>query len=337
MRGNRPTIAMIGCGLIAERSHLPALAKHCGLLDKAVLVDPDESRTARLAQQFGVPRRASDVSAVIGDIDAAIVAVPPALHHPICLELLSRGVHVLCEKPLADTSVHAAEMIRHAAHHGATLCVNQTRRLYPAYATIRELLADGTLGTLNEVRYDEGFEFNWPAASGFHFRSGARGVLLDTGIHALDIICWWLGGKPTLVSSENDSFGGPEAMARLRLRLVDCRAELRLSWLGRLENRFSVIGDLGTISGRIDVWDRVNIDYRNGRRELIRLRGCETSYMQFGERVVHNFLDVIAGRAAPLVTATDVLPALELVDQAYRSANRLPLPWLQPQEEACYA
>jgi predicted dehydrogenase len=126
-------------------------------------------------------------------------------------------------------------------------------------------------------------------------------------------------------------------MARLRLRLVDCRAELRLSWLGRLENRFSVIGDLGTISGRIDVWDRVNIDYRNGRRELIRLRGCETSYMQFGERVVHNFLDVIAGRAAPLVTATDVLPALELVDQAYRSANRLPLPWLQPQEEACYA
>jgi predicted dehydrogenase len=328
---------MVGCGLIAERYHLPALARIGGLSEQLILVDPDEVRTARLAERFGIRRRAPDVAAVIGDIDGAIVAVPPALHHPICMVLLSQRVHVLCEKPLADNSLKAAEMIRQAALHRATLCVNHTRRLYPAFATIRRLLASGTIGTLREIRYDEGFEFGWQAASGFHFRSGARGVLLDTGIHGLDILCWWLGAKPALVSSENDSFGGPEALARLRLQHGACHVALKLSWLGRLANRFTVIGDRGTIAGDVDVWDRVNIEYGKGTRKKIRHHGCEKTYMQFGERIVQNFLDVIRGQAEPLVPGRDVLPALALVDQAYHSASRLPMPWLEPQEEACYA
>jgi predicted dehydrogenase len=328
---------MIGCGLIAERYHLPALAKIYGLREQVILVDPDEARTERLARLFGIGRRASDLTAVINDIDGAIVAVPPALHHPICTTLLAQRVHVLCEKPLADTSDRAAEMVRQADLHGATLCVNHTRRLYPAYATIRKLLAGGAIGMLSELRYDEGFEFGWQAASGFHFRSGPRGVLLDTGIHSLDVLCWWLGATPELISSENDSYGGPEALARLRLQHGLCRVELKLSWLGRLANRFAVIGDRGTIAGDVDAWNRVTIVHRNGTRKQIRLRGSERTYMQFGERIVQNFVDVIRGRAEPLVPAKDVLPALELADQAYRSAKRLPLPWLEPQEAACYA
>jgi predicted dehydrogenase len=322
--------------LIAERYHLPALAKNRPASERAILVDPDVARTSRLGAQYGISRFAVDVASVIDHLDAAIVAVPPALHHPICMDLLSRGVHVLCEKPLADSADHAAEMVCQAARHGAILCVNHTRRLYPAYATIRRLLDDGVLGSLSTLRYEEGYEFNWPAASAFHFRSGARGVLMDTGIHALDIICWWLGGKPDLVSSENDSFGGPEALARVRLQHGSCRAELKLSWLTRLANRFEIVGERGTIAGRIDVWDRVVIEHRDGRREQIRLRVTERKYDDFGAAMLQNFLDAIAGRAKPLVPGGAVLPALELMDEAYLSARRLPLPWLEPQKELCH-
>jgi predicted dehydrogenase len=331
-----PTIAVIGCGLIAERYHLPALAKNRSAIDRAILVDLDATRTARLAAQFGISRVAEDVASVINEIDAAIVAVPPALHYPICMELLSRGVHVLCEKPLADSAEKGADMVCQAARHGAILCVNHTRRLYPAYATIRRLVDDGALGALSALRYEEGYEFNWPAASAFHFRSGARGVLLDTGIHALDILCWGLGEKPDLVSSENDSFGGPEALARVQLQNGPCRAELKLSWLTRLANRFEIVGERGTIAGRIDVWDRVVIEHHDGRREQIRLRVPERNYDDFGTAMLQNFLDAIAGRAEPLVPGSTVLPALELMDEAYQAARQLPLPWLEPQMERCY-
>jgi predicted dehydrogenase len=331
-----PVIAVIGCGLIAERYHLPGLASNRRALDRAILVDPDAARTARLGELFGVRQRATDVAAVIDEIDAAIVAVPPALHYPVCMELLSRGVHVLCEKPLADSADKAAALVSQAARHGAILCVNHTRRLYPAYATIRRLLADGVIGTLQHLRYEEGYEFNWPAASAFHFRSGARGVLLDTGIHGLDVICWWLGGKPELMSSEDDSFGGPEALARLRLQYGTCRVELKLSWLNRLANRFEIVGDRGTIAGRIDVWDRVLVEHQAGRREEVRLPACERKYDEFGVRMLGNFLEAIAGRAEPLVPACEVLSALELMDEAYSAARRLPMPWLEPQKELCH-
>lgn len=335
-RDASPTIAVIGCGAIAERYHLPALAKNRRVLERAILVDPDAARTSRLSTSFGIRHALPDVASLDGDIDGAIVAAPPALHYPICMDLLTRGIPVLCEKPLADSEARATEMVKCAADHSTVLCVNHTRRLYPAYQMIRRLLSEGAIGTVSEVKYDEGFEFDWPAATAHHFRSGARGALFDTGIHGLDVLCWWMGGRPTLVSSETDSFGGPEAMARVRMRRGACRAELKISWLTRLANQFSIVGDAGEIRGRIDIWNRVHIATRDGRQRQIRLRTCEKSYAEFGVRMIRNFLEVVAGRDAPLVPAADVLPALELMDAAYGAARRLPLPWLRPAEGACH-
>lgn len=327
---------MIGCGAIAERFHLPALARNRHALERAILVDPDVARTRQLADRFGIRRFAPDVAALTDDVDGAIVAAPPALHYPICMELLARGLPVLCEKPLADSASKAAEMVSCAADHGAALCVNHTRRLYPAYQTVRRLLSDGAIGTIREMHYDEGFEFDWPAATAYHFRSGARGALFDTGIHGLDVLCWWMGGQPTLVSSETDSFGGPEAMARVRMRRGPCLAELKISWLTRLANQYAIVGEGGAIRGRIDDWNRVRIETLDGRQQQIRLRGCEATYVEFGVRIIQNFLDVVARRDEPLVPAADVLPALELMDAAYRATRRLPLPWLQPQGGGFY-
>jgi predicted dehydrogenase len=106
--------------------------------------------------------------------------------------------------------------------------------------------------------------------------------------------------------------------------------------LNRLANRFEIVGERGTIAGRIDQWDRVIIEHRDGRREEIRLQPCERKYDEFGVRMLQNFLDVVAGRAEPLVPGSEVLPALGLLDEAYEIAHPLPLPWLQPEKEPCH-
>ena len=328
---------MIGCGAIAERYHLPGLAKIPGAIENVVLVDRSANRTQLMSERFGIQKQAADLDEIIGQIDGAIVAVPPALHHPICMKLLSHGVPVLCEKPLADSPVEAREMIELARERSVALCVNHTRRLLPAYAEIKRLLAAGTLGELVEIRWEEAFEFDWPAASSFHFRSGARGVLLDTGIHSLDLICWWLGQKPALISSQTDSFGGPEAMAEVHLRSGHCNVHVKLSWLSRLANRYTIVGERGTISGALDHFDRLTISSPTGRRKGRRLRHAERTYNDFGQRIIANFMDVIAGRAEPLVPAACVLPALDLMDECYESATRLSMPWLQIEENACHA
>ena len=78
--GRAPRIAMIGCGAIAERYHLPGLAKIPGVIENVLLVDRSSKRTQLMDDRFGVRRQAADISDVINESDGAIVAVPPAWH-----------------------------------------------------------------------------------------------------------------------------------------------------------------------------------------------------------------------------------------------------------------
>ena len=54
----------------------------------------------------------NDIQSIIGKVDAAIIALPHKLHHPITVELLDQGLHVLVEKPMALTLDGANEMIK---------------------------------------------------------------------------------------------------------------------------------------------------------------------------------------------------------------------------------
>lgn len=332
-----PRIAMIGCGAIAECYHLPGLAQVPGILSNVVLVDRNIERARSMSAMFGIARHVSDVSDILNEIDGAIVAVPPALHYPICMQLLTRGVPVLCEKPLAESPAEAREMVEAARKHHVALAVNHTRRLLPAYAQIKRLLDSQAVGGIREICWQEGCEFSWPAATAFQFRSGAKGVLLDTGIHSLDLICWWLGQKPKLVSCQTDSFGGPEALAEIRLQAGACDVYVKLSWLSRLANRYSIVAERGTITGELDYYDRLTITALSGQRKLQHLRAAEKTYNDFGCRIIANFIDTIAGRAEPLISAESVLPALDVMDECYEVATRLEMPWVELEEGVCHA
>ncbi len=182
-------IALVGCGAIAQRYHLPVLLAHPATRAGLILVDSNRERLAEMAREHDVVHATTDYRALPTAVDGVVIATPPASHREIALHFLTRGVHVLCEKPLADTAADAREMLAAAEAAGVALAVNQTRRLFPTYGAIRQLIAEGELGELRSISYHEGCDFDWPAASPFQFAPGARGVLADVGIHILDAIC----------------------------------------------------------------------------------------------------------------------------------------------------
>ncbi|HEY1303112.1 MAG TPA: Gfo/Idh/MocA family oxidoreductase [Vicinamibacterales bacterium] len=330
-------VAVVGCGAIAEIYHLPALATHRDIIERAVLVDPDVARARGLAAKFGAARVTPDVERIADEIDAAIVATPPGLHARVAIPLLARGVHVLCEKPLAGTADDAAAMIDQAARSGARLCVNQTRRAFPAFRRVKELLDSGAIGECVSIEHSEGVRFDWQSASGWHFSPGSpasRGVLFDQGAHVFDTICWWLRGRPTVVSCATDSFGGPEGVASIVLQHRACKITIRLSWLSRLSNTYRVVGTRGDIKGGATDWRQLTVAGENGRPQRFNVSSDPGDYLAFGSVVLDNFLDVIRGEAAPLAPAASVLPSLELLDECYRRATRIPMPWVDPQHHA---
>jgi predicted dehydrogenase len=331
LREKYPVIAVIGCGAITQSFYLPALREHGPVLENVIFVDNDVERAKKTAEQFQKATHFADYRDVIHLVDGVIVAVPHHLHYSISKEFLMAGVHVLCEKPLAETGSEVRDMIRLAEENNATISVNNTRRLFPSCMKVKEILSSGEIGAPRSIRYLDGGEFNWPTATGFYFNSrlSKKGILLDIGAHVVDLVCWWSGGKPTLLSSENDSFGGCEAVASLTLDYNGCRCEIRLSRLSRLPNRFLVKGNLGTIEGGVYDWKSLIVTKNDGRRRALKMHSPANELFDFGRTLVANFLGVLRKDTKPLIPAGEVLASIELIEEAYGKAKRFPMPWYE--------
>jgi predicted dehydrogenase len=330
-REKHPAIAVIGCGAITQSFYLPVLREYGRALEKLILVDNDAERAKEAADQFQIATHFADYRDVIHSVDGVIVAVPHHLHYSITKEFLMAGVHVLCEKPLAETGSDARDMMRLAEENEVTISVNNTRRLFPSCLKVKQILSTGGIGDIHSIRYLDGGEFNWPTASGFYFdsRLSKKGVLLDMGAHVVDLICWWLGGKPTLLSSENDSFGGCEAVASLNLDYRGCTSEIRLSRLSRLPNRFLIKGNLGTIEGGVYDWKSLIVTKNDSGRRVLKMHSPANELLDFGRTLVSNFLSVLRKDGKPLIPAGEVLASIELLEEAYGNAKRFPMPWYE--------
>jgi predicted dehydrogenase len=325
-------IAIIGCGAIVESFYVPAFKAQSNP-PELVFIDANAGRAQRMAALAGAPHWGTDYRAVLDGVGGAIVAVPPSAHHDIALACLERRVHVLCEKPLAPSLGDAEELVAAATRHGVTLGVNNGRRLFPAFQEVHRLVQSGELGTLRTIELELGEAFDWPAASASYFgiAAGGRGVLLDIGAHILDLACWWLGAKPTLVRYGDDSLGGTEAYATLEFAHRDCRGRITLSWLSRLANRFVVRGDRATLAGQMYDWRDLTMT-TNGRSRRIQVPTAARSMAQAANAIVDNFVQVVDGASAPLVSADSVLPSIALIEECYAQRQRLPLPWYDAME-----
>jgi hypothetical protein len=93
---------VVGCGAISTLYQLPALGRSSDATLVAA-VDVDAGHAAAVARRFGATESFTDHRALVGRVDAALVATPNTTHADIACDLLAQGVHVLCEKPLATS------------------------------------------------------------------------------------------------------------------------------------------------------------------------------------------------------------------------------------------
>lgn len=320
-----PRVAVVGCGAISEASHVPSLARHALVRERLILVDRDLARAERLASRVGVSATADDYRDVLTDVDGVVVAVPPLLHVPITLDCLEAGLHVLCEKPLAGSSSEVDQIVERAAVAGLSVGVNNIRRVQPSSQMVKTLLDQGAIGTPTRFEYSQGAKFDWPAATGSYFglKGSGKGVLSDLGSHVVDLACWWLGGKPDLLSYHDDARGGTEAVARLEFQKDECRGSIHLSWLTRLKNSYRITGDRGTLEGRLYDVNSVTLVNRDGKKRLIRAK----RRANVANVIVDSFLAAIQGSGAPAVTARDVAPSIALIEECYGARSLFEMPW----------
>jgi predicted dehydrogenase len=320
------SIALVGCGAIAEDFYIPALRKAADYQNCLWLVDPAIARTSRLASKYGMRAThvVSSIKELPDDVKGAINATPSHLHAQTSIELIERKLPVFIEKPMAESVREANEILKAAGQ--LPLSSNQYRRRYPASLAIRDHIKTGKLGRLRRLVWHEGGKFDWPTLSGFYFRrpwsdGRPRGALLDTGAHILDLICWWLGERPTVIQAWMDSFGGPEAFVTLGAAAGDMEIEVKISFISRLQNEVIIEGDKGIIRHRPYEPRRFYFQPLGQQERTVNLPGPENR-AAVAHELMSNFLDVIEGRSKSLlIDAASVVPSLEMIDRAYSIAS----------------
>jgi len=180
-----------------------------------VVVGRDADRAAQAAEHFGWAGSSTDWRAVVerDDVDLIDICTPGNTHRDIALAALAAGKHVLCEKPLANSVAEAQEMTAAAdaaLGQGAYAMCGFTYRRVPALTLARELVAEGRLGTIRQVRAQYLQDWLSDADAPLTWRMdkslAGSGALGDIGAHVIDATQWITGQTITGVSALLETF-----------------------------------------------------------------------------------------------------------------------------------
>jgi UDP-N-acetylglucosamine 3-dehydrogenase len=232
-------LALIGCGAIARRSHLPAFKK-IGDVDVVAFASRSHSSAEAAQSEWGSGLVVDDWRKVLDeDIDAIDICAPNAFHAQMAISAAERGKHVLVEKPMATSVADADAMVAAALRNNVVLMPSQNVRFAGPFVAAAQLVASGRLGRVVGLRAAFGHSGpqDWaPDASWFFDPALAGGgALLDLGIHMIDVLRAVVGEDIVEVSAMvNRRPEGVDEAAQVLMRFGGgAIGTLHASWIAR--------------------------------------------------------------------------------------------------------
>jgi predicted dehydrogenase len=259
-------VGVVGVGHIG--SNHARLYAEIPSADFTAVYDLDLARGHAIGNKFNVAT-AKSLDEFIEMVDASSVATPTNTHYEVARTLLTRGKHLLVEKPITDNTAHAAELVELAAQKGFILQVGHVERFNPVLNTLEK--------HLTHPRFIEAHRL-----SPYPDRSTDIGVVLDLMIHDLEVILHFVRSPVQSI----DAVGVPvlsrgEDIANARLRFENgCVANVTSSRISPERMR------------KIRVFQEdayLSLDYQNQSGEI---------YRRIGGRIAREKVEI--GREEPL-------------------------------------
>ena len=207
---------LLGTGWIAER-FVGSLQAHTR--QEVVAVGSRAVGTATaFAARTGIPRAYGSYEQLVADpeLDVVYVATPHNLHHPHALLAIAAGRNVLVEKPMGLNAAHAREIGAAAASRGVFCAEAMWTFFLPRFDVVRQLLADGVLGTPQTVLADHGEWF--PPTHRIFRHDLAGGPLLDLGTYPVALAFAVLGAPDQVHAVSTDAPTGVHGQVSAVLR-----------------------------------------------------------------------------------------------------------------------
>jgi myo-inositol 2-dehydrogenase / D-chiro-inositol 1-dehydrogenase len=325
-------VGVVGVGRMG-RTHAATL----GTIDEVssvVLTDVDADLAGRVAADVAAGTVGS-TEELLGSVDAVVIAAASSAHADLIHACADAGLPTFCEKPITLDLDTTAAVVEHVRRAGIELQMGFQRRFDAGFTAARDLVADGSLGTLYVVRM-AGHD---PAPPHEEYIPASGGIFRDFSVHDFDALRFVTGQDTVEVYADGAVLNFPQFE---RYDDVDTGvAALRLSG-----------GSFGILS--VTRHDPLGYDIRMellgsgdsvvvGWDDRLPLRSVEPkappapsdAYANFQERFADAyraemlaFVDVAAGRRPSPCTAEDALEAMRVAvacDRSRREHRPVPL------------
>jgi len=267
------------------------------------VADPDSSRRDFVADALKCAAF-KDVDALLRQgVDAVVIAAPTHLHHNIALKCISQGIHVLVEKPIASTVEEGRDIVTAAHHAGVTLMVGHVERFNPAVESIKRAIKGQDILSIAITRVGP-----------FPPRMSNVGVVIDLGVHDIDLICWFTESKIVEIQPQTSSaVAEREDIALLQFRTESgVLAHINTNWLTPFKARNIhiatrdkyLIGDLLTLQVTECFGFQPDGSYS--------MRHLSVGYAEPLRSELVAFVDAIRSGERPAVTGEEAVASLEI-------------------------
>ncbi|HET9750084.1 MAG TPA: Gfo/Idh/MocA family oxidoreductase [Casimicrobiaceae bacterium] len=329
-RIDRPLrVAIAGAGF-ASGMHLAGWSRLRDV-DVVAICDPDREKAQVRAREHGIAGVFDDAREMLDSTrpHALDIAAPLDVHVALCRLAAERGIHVLCQKPLAPTVPQALELAK-ATHARIRLMVHENWRFRPHYREIERWLQDGTIGrpryATMQVR-SSALVADEDGALPLLRRQPSlrrldRFMIGEVLVHHLDVLRWLLGPLDVVAARtarhcagiEGESgalvlLEGREVLVTLGGDFTDREAPARTC------DRLEVVGSAGVLTLERNVVRARGAHPRSATFDL------DAGYADSYAGAIAHFADSLATGAPFETDVRDNLHTLALVDAAYARAQ----------------
>lgn len=318
--------AVIGVGAMGR--HHVRIYSELSDVELVGIVDPSPAGQ-KLSQRYQV-QHFNEYARLFSEVrpDVVSIAVPTSLHHAVALAAIQAGIHVLIEKPIAQTTMQGEELVESADRLGVLLAVGHVERCNPAISILQRQLKEGRLGRI--------FQIHARRWSPFPVRIADVGVTLDLATHDIDVMHYLTGYHVVRAYAEIDrkAHTSQEDLLSGLLRFENgIIGVLDINWLTPSKVReLTVFGEKGMAqvnyltqdvyiytNGYVDsAWDSLQLFKGVGEGEMIRLH-IEKREPLLVE--IERFVAAVQGQPFELASGRDGLEALRVANYLVSTAQ----------------
>jgi len=334
---NKLKFAIIGCGRIAER-HAVQISR-IGYLE--AVCDNVSSKAIRLGQKYN-SKIYTDYDELLrkeNELDVIAICTPNGLHAEHSIKAFKKGIHVLCEKPMAITVYDCGEMIKEAEKANKRLFVVKQNRYNPPVKAIKEALDENRLGKIYSIQLN----CFWNRNAEYYNQSDWKGTVnLDGGAlftqfsHFIDLLYWMFGDiKRTESITRNFNHNGIIEFEDTGVVIVEFYNGVIgtinytvNSYSKNMEGSLTIFGEYGTV--KIGGQYLNELEYQNIKDYKItnlpegnppNNYGQYVGSMSNHDKVYKNVVDVLQNKGTIGTNGFEGLKTVEIIDKIYTAAK----------------